>query len=232
MLRLTKKSFMLIFDQDTLKQIVVCEYKKKKIFASFISVFSVKVNGIQTEKVWKKWTGMTKSRLLQSNFKKACFKKVSLPWVHVFRPNKLQLKTTERPEIFAETWRTGKYHLNFQNGMEGMVWNLITKIILQWIFKGQDCKHLENDQLDNLQVWEWTKPSKSQASLTTSFHVDKSYRWIIGKESACQWRRCEFDLWMGKITEEGNGNLLQVVLPGKSHGQRSLTSYNPWGHKE
>ena len=23
-----------------------------------------------------------------------------------------------------------------------------------------------------------------------------------------------------------------VLLPGKSHGQRSLTGYSPWGHKE
>ena len=22
------------------------------------------------------------------------------------------------------------------------------------------------------------------------------------------------------------------ILPGKSHGQRSLTDYSPWGHKE
>ena len=190
------------------------------------------MNGIQTEKVWKKWTGMTKSRLLQSNFKKAHFKKVTLPWIHVFRPNKLQLKTTERPKIFTETWRAGKYHLNFQKGMEGMVWNLITRMILQWIFKGPDCKPLENDQLDNLQVWEWTKPSKSQHLWLPHFHLDKSYRWISGKESAYQWWRCEFDLWMGKTTGEGNGNLLQLLLPGKSHGQRGLAGYNPWVHKE
>ena len=48
---------MLIFDQDTLEQIVVYEYQKKHNFVSFISVFSVKVNGIQTEKVWKKMDG-------------------------------------------------------------------------------------------------------------------------------------------------------------------------------
>ena len=29
---------------------------------------------------------------------------------------------------------------------------------------------------------------------------------------------------------EGNNNLL-IVLPGKSHGQRSLVGYSPWGHK-
>ena len=31
---------------------------------------------------------------------------------------------------------------------------------------------------------------------------------------------------------KGNGNPLQVFLPGKSHGQRSLAGYSPWGHKE
>jgi len=31
---------------------------------------------------------------------------------------------------------------------------------------------------------------------------------------------------------KGNGNLTPVFLPGKSHGQRSLVGYSPWGHKE
>ena len=31
---------------------------------------------------------------------------------------------------------------------------------------------------------------------------------------------------------EGNGNPLQYSWPGKSHGQRSLIGYSPWGHKE
>ena len=30
---------------------------------------------------------------------------------------------------------------------------------------------------------------------------------------------------------EGNGNPLQY-LPGKSHGQRSMAGYSPWGYKE
>ena len=36
----------------------------------------------------------------------------------------------------------------------------------------------------------------------------------------------------GRSPEEGNGNSLPVLLPGKSHGQRSLGGYSPWGHKE
>ena len=31
---------------------------------------------------------------------------------------------------------------------------------------------------------------------------------------------------------EGNGTPLQYFLPGKSHGQRSLVGFSPWGRKE
>ena len=34
----------------------------------------------------------------------------------------------------------------------------------------------------------------------------------------------------GRSPGEGSGN--PVLLPGKSHGQRSLVGYSPWGHKE
>ena len=37
---------------------------------------------------------------------------------------------------------------------------------------------------------------------------------------------------LGRFPGEGNGNPLQVFLPGKSHGQRSLVGYSPWGRKE
>ena len=30
----------------------------------------------------------------------------------------------------------------------------------------------------------------------------------------------------------GNGNPILAFLPGKSHGQRSLVGYSPWGRKE
>ena len=37
---------------------------------------------------------------------------------------------------------------------------------------------------------------------------------------------------LGRSPGEGNGNPLQYSWPGKSHGQRSLIGYSPWGHKE
>ena len=37
---------------------------------------------------------------------------------------------------------------------------------------------------------------------------------------------------LGRSPGEGNGNPLQYSCLEKSHGQRSLASYSPWGHKE
>ena len=36
---------------------------------------------------------------------------------------------------------------------------------------------------------------------------------------------------LGRSPGEGNGNPFQD-LPGKSHGQRSLVGYSPWGRKD
>ena len=37
---------------------------------------------------------------------------------------------------------------------------------------------------------------------------------------------------LGRSPGEGNGNPYPVLLAGKSHGQRSLVGYSPWGRKE
>ena len=56
--------------------------------------------------------------------------------------------------------------------------------------------------------------------------------WLSGKESTCQCRRCAFDPWDGKIPWRRKWQPTPVVLPGESHGQRSLVSYSPWGGKD
>ena len=52
-----------------------------------------------------------------------------------------------------------------------------------------------------------------------------------GKEPACQCRRCKRlvkSLGWEKPLEEGMATT-PALLPGESHGQRSLVSYSPWG---
>ena len=60
-------------------------------------------------------------------------------------------------------------------------------------------------------------------------------RWFSGQESVCQCRRprrCGFSPWFVKIPWRRNWQPTPVFLPGKSHEQRSLMGYHPWGQKE
>ena len=50
-------------------------------------------------------------------------------------------------------------------------------------------------------------------------------KWLGGKESACQCRRCGFHPWVRKIPWRRKWQPIPVFLPGKSHGQRSPADY-------
>ena len=55
-----------------------------------------------------------------------------------------------------------------------------------------------------------------------------------GKEptSQCRCKRCGFHPWVEKIPWRRAQQPTPVLLTGKSHGQRNLVGYGPWGHKE
>ena len=55
--------------------------------------------------------------------------------------------------------------------------------------------------------------------------------WLSGKESTCQCRRSGFDPRVRKILWRRKWKPTPVFLPGKSHGQKSLRGYSPWGCK-
>ena len=44
-------------------------------------------------------------------------------------------------------------------------------------------------------------------------------------------RRWMFNPWVGKIPWKRKWQPTSVFLPGKSHGQRNLVGYSPWGRK-
>jgi hypothetical protein len=50
-------------------------------------------------------------------------------------------------------------------------------------------------------------------------------RWLRGKEPACQYRRCGFDPWVGKIPWRREWQPTPVFLPGEFHAQRNLAGY-------
>ena len=57
-------------------------------------------------------------------------------------------------------------------------------------------------------------------------------RWFSGKESVCQCWRCSFNPCIGTFPWRRKYQCTPVFLPWKSHGQRSMAGYSPWGRKE
>jgi len=45
-------------------------------------------------------------------------------------------------------------------------------------------------------------------------------------------RETRFDPWVRKVPWRRKWQSTPILLPGKSHGQRSLEGYSPWGDKE
>ena len=57
--------------------------------------------------------------------------------------------------------------------------------------------------------------------------------WWLRWWSIClQCGRPGFSSWVGKFPWRRQWHSTPVLLPGKSHGWRSLVGYSPWGHKE
>ena len=53
-----------------------------------------------------------------------------------------------------------------------------------------------------------------------------------GRSDGKEYTRPRFNPWVWKIPWKREWQLTPVFLLGKSHGQRSLACYSPWGHKE
>ena len=56
--------------------------------------------------------------------------------------------------------------------------------------------------------------------------------WLRWYRIYLQFRRPVFDPWVGKSPWKRKWQPTPVFFPGKSHGQRALVGYSPWGYKE
>ena len=83
----------------------------------------------------------------------------------------------------------------------------------------------------------WDKAIARQQSLSVALSIATAPLtrglpwWLSGKEHACQ-RRRGFDPWIRKIPWRRKWQPTAGILPGESHGQRSLVGYSPCSHKE
>ena len=91
----------------------------------------------------------------------------------------------------------------------------------------------------------WGDPHIFQGILLTQDRTHVSCvscigRWILHHYAtwealiyyACKAGDPGFDSWVGRISWRRKWQSTPALLPGKSHGQRSLIGYSPWGRKE
>ena len=64
-----------------------------------------------------------------------------------------------------------------------------------------------------------------------SYHLGLPW-WLRGKSVCLECRRPGFDPCIRKIPWRRKWQPTPVLLPGESHGGRSLVGYSPWGRKE
>ena len=76
-----------------------------------------------------------------------------------------------------------------------------------------------------------SKAVRKRKTPSSSRKVNKAWyqeiglpRWLSGKESACQCRRCRFAPWVEKIPWKRKWQPIPVFLPGKSHRLQSIGS--------
>ena len=101
-----------------------------------------------------------------------------------------------------------------------------------------------NIALSETNRWSRQEIGKDVFGLTNSINLDimDIYRLLLGfpgsasgKEPTCQCRRrkrCGFGPQVGKIPWRLAWQPTPIFLPEKSHEQRSLAGYSPWGRKE
>ena len=65
----------------------------------------------------------------------------------------------------------------------------------------------------------------------THTHTHGLSRWLSGKESACQCRRCQFDPWVWKTPGEGNESSSQYSCLGNPMDRGAWQGYRPWGRR-
>ena len=80
------------------------------------------------------------------------------------------------------------------------------------------------------------RPSNYSGEQDSHKFLPRWCQWLKKKKkSACQrrrYKRCRLNPRVGEIPWSRKWQPTPVFLPMKSHGQRNLAGYSPWGHTE
>ena len=79
-------------------------------------------------------------------------------------------------------------------------------------------------------LWRATRSFRANTQKRCPFRDRTSLVAQMVKHLPTMWET-GIDPWVGKIPWGRKWQLTPVLLPGKSHGQRSLVGHSPWGHR-
>ena len=117
------------------------------------------------------------------------------------------------------------------NLMRFLLQYTILKMTLPW------CHHINycfiNRKISN---FDSVLPCPAEkCTVIVEFNIENGLPWwLSGEESTCQFSRCSFISWrrewswVGKIPWRRERQPTRALLPGESHGQRSLVGHSPW----
>ena len=80
----------------------------------------------------------------------------------------------------------------------------------------------------------YSRPHVGRAKTYMMMSAAQVWASLVAQRIKClpAMQETRFDPWVGKIPWRREWQPSPVLLPGESHGQRSLAGYSPWGHKE
>ena len=105
----------------------------------------------------------------------------------------------------------------------------VMPLLCQHISPGAECLPGWNAWAPGL-LGPFPLPGQAGSAIALTLH---EFPWWLRQWRIClQCRRPRFSPWVGKISWRKEWLPTPVLLPGESHGQRSLAGYIPWGCKE
>ena len=132
-----------------------------------------------------------------------------------------------RAASLENTLMLGKMESKRRRSNEG--WDGCMASLIQWTWAWKLREIVKDREGWRAAVCGIAKGLMQRSNWTTTKWTKGLPWWLSGKESTCQFRRCESNCW--KIPWRTKRQPTPMFLLEKSHGQKRLVGYSPWGLK-
>ena len=119
------------------------------------------------------------------------------------------------------------------------IWDIVQDVVIKTIPKKRKFKREKWLSEDTLERTEKRREVKGKEEKDRYIHLDAEFQRIARRDKKAflsdQFKEIEENSRIGKtrgVFWRRQWQPTPVLLPGKSHGRRSLVGHHPWGHEE